>query len=304
MREPPWSFVTFVDARDDALLAGVRLRDGRIVQPAQLRDFAGLMAAMPHWSELEVWARDADFDHLESIPGARLRSPLLYPAKAICAGANYFAHIKEMMHIDGLHPSYEPFFFLKPPTTTVIGDGEPVLAAPGDAARVDYEAELAVVIGKSGRHIAEQEAHQHIAGYAVANDISHRGLFFRDEPPSPPFKFDWFSHKAVDRSLPIGPGLVPHWLAPDTSNLAVKLWVNGEIKQDSSTSDMVFSVARLIAAASKIMTLEPGDIIATGTPGGVGVARQQFLKPGDLVEIAIEGVGRMSNVVREDTKWR
>jgi 2-keto-4-pentenoate hydratase/2-oxohepta-3-ene-1,7-dioic acid hydratase in catechol pathway len=137
----------------------------------------------------------------------------------------------------------------------------------------------------------------------VCNDISARGLFFRDEPPTPPFKFDWFSHKALDASLPIGPGIVPAWAIDDSSNLAIRLTVNGVIKQDSSTADMWYTIPKLIAAASRVMTLEPGDILATGTPGGVGAARQEFLRPGDEVVVEIDQVGRLINRIAADTGW-
>lgn len=297
MKAADWSLVTFIPAGSTTTQAGVRLQDGSVVVPPAIAFASGVMDLMEDWSEHEAELRNLDPSALERVAVDRIVAPLLYPRKAICAGANFKAHVKEMMKIDGLHPSYAPFFFLKPPTTAIVGDRENVEIDADPAARVDWEAELSVVISKSGKNIPVDQAGEHIAGYLVSNDISHRGWFFRDEPPSPAFKFDWMSHKAVDTSLPIGPGMVPAWLVPDTSDLAIKLWVNGELKQDSSTSDMIFSVHELIAAASKVMTLEPGDIIATGTPGGVGVARQEFLKAGDTVAIEIDGVGRLENPI-------
>ena len=166
-----------------------------------------------------------------------------------------------------------------------------------EAAELDWEVELAVVIGRGGKDIPAAEAADHIAGYAVANDLSARGLFPRPEAVLAPFAFDWLRHKAFDGSCPLGPMLVPSWLVADPQTLAMALSVNGEVRQDSSAKEMVVPVAELVAAASRTLTLEPGDVILTGTPAGVGMPRREFLHSGDVIEARIEGLGTLRTTV-------
>jgi 2-keto-4-pentenoate hydratase/2-oxohepta-3-ene-1,7-dioic acid hydratase in catechol pathway len=193
---------------------------------------------------------------------------------------------------------WKPFFFLRPPTTTVIGPHDPIAVthAP-EIARYDWEAELAVVIGVGGRDIRCQDALPHVAGYCVANDITARGHHKRQAVPADAFIYDWFASKSIDGSLPLGPGITPAFDVPDPQDLRLRLWVNGELQQDESTSDMICTVAELICAASEVVTLEPGDVIATGTPSGVGAGRGLFLRAGDVVRATIDGLGTLENPV-------
>jgi len=192
---------------------------------------------------------------------------------------------------------WKPFFFLKPPTTTVIGPADAIIVHSAETARYDWEAELAVVIGTGGRDISREDALSHVAGYCVANDITARGHHKRRAVPADAFVYDWFAAKSVDGSLPMGPGITPAFGVPDPQDLRLRLWVNGELQQDESTSDMICTVAELVSAASEVLTLEPGDVIPSGTPSGVGAGRGLFLRPGDVVRTTIDGLGTLENPV-------
>jgi 2-keto-4-pentenoate hydratase/2-oxohepta-3-ene-1,7-dioic acid hydratase in catechol pathway len=216
------------------------------------------------------------------------------PRKVICAGVNYRRHIAEM-GTEPLSADWTPFFFLKPPTTTVVGPFDDVPVDGPEAARLDWEAELAVVIGVGGRDIPHAQALAHVAGYCVANDITARGYHRRANVPADAFRYDWFASKARDGSLPLGPGLTPAWFVPDSQDLRIRLWVNDELQQDGSTADMICDIPTLVAAASQAVTLEPGDVISTGTPAGVGAGRGVSLRPGDVVRTEIELLGVLVN---------
>jgi 2-keto-4-pentenoate hydratase/2-oxohepta-3-ene-1,7-dioic acid hydratase in catechol pathway len=197
---------------------------------------------------------------------------------------------------------WRPFFFLKAPTTSVIGPRDPIVISSAARARYDWEAELAVVIGIKGKNIEAERAGFHAAAYCVSNDITARGYHKRDVAPADAFSYDWFAAKSMEGSLPLGPGLTPAFLVPDPQDLRLRLWVNGELQQDESTADMVCSVAELIAAASQVVTLEPGDVIATGTPSGVGASRGLYLRGGDVVRVTIDGLGTLENTVIDPTE--
>jgi 2-keto-4-pentenoate hydratase/2-oxohepta-3-ene-1,7-dioic acid hydratase in catechol pathway len=208
---------------------------------------------------------------LESV---RLLPPVL-PGKIICVGRNYVEHAKEH---DSEVPEV-PLLFLKPPST-VIGPGDKILLPP-QSQRVEHEAELAVVIGRRGRWISPEEALDHVLGYTIANDVTARDLQFRDG--------QWTRGKGFDTFCPFGPWVETEF---DPADALVTCHVNGEMRQMASTRDMVFSVRQLIAFISSVMTLEPGDLLLTGTPAGVGL-----LLPGDVVEVTIEGLGTLRNPV-------
>jgi 2-keto-4-pentenoate hydratase/2-oxohepta-3-ene-1,7-dioic acid hydratase in catechol pathway len=277
------------------------LHENRIVElPVEA---SGVLQLIEGWQEVEPVLRVFDPTKAREIPGAALLLALRHPRKLICAGANYHSHVSEM----GIkrQEGALPYFFLKPPTTAMIGPGEAISIPSDPAAKVDWEGELAAVVGTGGKHIPESKALSHIAGYSALNDISLRGPHRVPKPIAEPFAWDWLASKGADGSAPFGPGIRPAFLVADPQRLELRLWVNGELKQEANTADMIDGVAALVAAASELMTLEPGDVIATGTPKGVGVPRGEFLRPGDLVELEIADFGRLSNpVVAESANGR
>lgn len=294
MHAPPWSLVQYTRAGEAVVSVGALVDDKIVRAPSGLGD-GDLMSVLRRWAEVEpllrAWTPNAD----DVVPDALLVAPLTHPAKILCAGANYYGHLAEM-GIAAPETPPEPFFFFKPPTTTVIGPGAAIPLPVGDT-RVDWEAELGVVIADRCRDLGPGDVAAHVAGYLLANDISARSRLNRPDAVAPPFGFDWVGSKAQDGFCPIGPGLVPAWLVGDTTDLAVRLLVNGVVKQDSSTADMISPVVDLIAAVSRMVTLEPGDIVLTGTPAGVGLPRGEFLAHGDEVVVEIDRVGRLVNSV-------
>ncbi len=277
---------------------GVLREDGALVAPADLKRWPGPLDLLEDWPAAEAVLRGLDVDNAPVIEYDALLPPLRWPRKVICAGVNYRKHMREM---GGEIPAgWRPFFFLKAPTTSVIGPRDPIVISNPARARYDWEAELAVVIGVRGKNIDPERAGFHAAAYSVCNDITARGYHRRDAAPADAFSYDWFAAKSMEGSLPLGPGLTPAFLVPDPQDLRLRLWVNGELQQDESTADMVCPVAELIAAASEIVTLEPGDVIATGTPSGVGAARGLYLRGGDVVRVTIDGLGTLENTVKEN----
>lgn len=292
MRKPVWSLVQYLDA-DGAPRAAIAATDVIHELPADWP--RATTEILDRWREFEPRLREIDPDSLPVLPEAALLAPLTYPRKIVCAGANYFDHAEEMGTARP-DPNGTPFFFLKPPTTTVIGAGADIPFPYGVDARLDWEIELGVVIADRCKAVAREDALTHVAGYLVANDISARGLFSRVDAVFPPFSWDWYAHKALDGFCPLGPGIVPHWFV-DPADLRMTLSVNGVVKQDSTTANLVIDVSGLIAAASRFVTLEPGDVILTGTPAGVGMPRNEFLEVGDIIVAEIDGLGRLENRV-------
>lgn len=221
---------------------------------------------------------------------AELLAPLLYPGKVLCAGANYYDHMAEMGFPGVTKESQRLFFFMKPPRNAVVGPGKTVLMPRGTKA-FDWEIELAAVIGKKARYVTPETALSHIAGYTIGLDLSARDF---NRAPEQFYKLDWVAGKANDTCGPLGPWIVPASTFGDPQKTKLKLSVNGETKQDSDASQMIFSVAEQIARASEIMTLDPGDVVFTGTPAGVGVPKQTFLKVGDRIDAEIPGIGALS----------
>jgi 2-keto-4-pentenoate hydratase/2-oxohepta-3-ene-1,7-dioic acid hydratase in catechol pathway len=255
----------------------------------------GVFEVMERWEEVEAALRAFDPASASQVEDAHLELPLRYPRKVLCSGANYYRHMREMK-VDRPAEA-RPYFFLKPPTTALVGPGQPIAVPADPGAKVDWEAELAVVIGRRARHVSEANALEYVAGYSAINDISLRGPHRVQYPIGEAFQWDWLASKGADQSTPLGPGIRPAFLVENPQDLDLRLWVNGRIKQEANTSDMVVGVAALIAAASDLVTLEPGDVIATGTPDGVGLPRGEFLRPGDLVEMEVGDFGRLSNPV-------
>jgi 2,4-diketo-3-deoxy-L-fuconate hydrolase len=227
----------------------------------------------------------------------QLAAPILYPPNIYCAAANYLDHGKEMK--DGSLPDKSqarPFFFTKLPRQTVIGPDEPI-QIPYPEAQVDWEAEIGVVIGRRCRKVSASEAMKYVAGYTIINDLSDRARNFRKDWF---FKFDWLGGKSFNTSAPMGPWITPSEFIADPHNLAIQLWVNDELMQNASSRQMYFTIPEQIEYLSDLLTLLPGDVIATGTPPGVGHARGLYLKPGDAVTITIEGLGSIRNPVVAD----
>jgi 2-keto-4-pentenoate hydratase/2-oxohepta-3-ene-1,7-dioic acid hydratase in catechol pathway len=215
----------------------------------------------------------------------KLRSPIERPGKIICIGLNYRDHAAEAK----MALPDTPTVFCKW-GNTVTGHMHPIVL-PRNSVKPDYEAELAVVIGKAGRHIAEANWRDHVFGYTILNDVSARDFQMATS--------QWTIGKTFDTFAPIGPWIVPANQIPDPGALKISLTLNGETMQDSSTSNLIFGIPQLIAYLSSVMTLEPGDIISTGTPAGVGFAQKppRWLRPGDVVAIQIEGIGELINPV-------
>jgi 2-keto-4-pentenoate hydratase/2-oxohepta-3-ene-1,7-dioic acid hydratase in catechol pathway len=224
----------------------------------------------------------------------RLAAPILYSGSIYCAAANYLDHSKEMRDI-GLPDKRQsrPYFFSKLPRQTVIGPGESI-RIPCPEAKVDWEAEIGVVIGRRCKNVAAAQAMEHVAGFLILNDVSDRA---RNVRPDWHFKFDWLGGKSFDTSAPMGPWITPAGLIPDPHNLTIQLWVNDELMQNASSRDMYFTIPEQIEFLSELFTLMPGDVISTGTPSGVGHARGIYLKAGDTVTITIEGLGTIRNPV-------
>ncbi len=211
--------------------------------------------------------------------------PIERPQKIVCVGLNYRDHAEEQ----GVPLPEWPILFSKWPNT-LIGPGDTIVM-PTISEQIDYEAELGVVIGKRVKGASRDNALEAIGGYLCLNDVSARDLQFGDK--------QWTRGKSPDTFCPVGPTLVPASDVPDPQALRIRAILNGEVLQDSNTSNMVFGVADIVSFISQVITLEPGDLIATGTPAGVGVFRDPpiFLKPGDEITIAIEGLGELTNPV-------
>ena len=231
-------------------------------------------------------------------------APLPEPRNLYMAGANYADHAREMSGLfrdaPSAHPLRAPFFFLKPTSTVVGPDGAVVL--PHGIERLDWEVELAAVIGTSARNMSEHHALDCVAGYTVINDVSVRDRFKREPPPEPPMAFDWFTHKGWATTCPMGPWLVPSKFCANPGDLKMTLMVNGLVKQNSTTAEMIFDLKAQIAFLSRIVQLLPGDVIATGTPAGVGAGdkNSRYLQPGDEMVAEIEGIGTLRNRIERE----
>ncbi|MGD0115370.1 MAG: fumarylacetoacetate hydrolase family protein [Dehalococcoidia bacterium] len=224
---------------------------------------------------------------LHKLDEVELTAPVPAPSKIVAIGLNYRDHAREQ----GVPVPEKPLIFAKFPTS-VIGPGDTITWDPALTQQVDYEAELAVVIGKKCRNVTEKDALSFVGGYTCGNDVSARDLQFGDR--------QWVRGKSLDTFCPLGPVLVTPDEVGDPQSLAIRTLLNGEVMQDSSTGEMVFGVAELIAFASRAFTLLAGDVLLTGTPSGVGVFRKPpvFLKDGDRIAIEIERIGRLENVCR------
>lgn len=249
------------------------------------------------WAEAEPALTEAasqvSDDDLVDEASPRL-APILYPGKILCAGANYYNHMAEMGFPVEDKATQRLFFFFKPPRNAVVGEGETV-HMPLDTEAFDWEVELAIVIGKPCRGVSAEEALDYIAGYTVAVDFCARDL---NKAPEQFYKLDWVAGKAQDTCCPLGPRFVPASTFADPQDIRLGLRVNDEVKQDDTTCDMIFPIAEQLATLSRIMTLDPGDVVLTGTPAGVGAAKKTFLSVGDRVDAWVDGIGTLSTVVQ------
>ena len=282
-------FLTYIDP------SGVRrpgFVEGERVIPLDCESLLECVGLDAEQSSLYAfYAASKNQDH--ALSEVRLCAPLLPQKNVFCVGRNYLEHAKEGARAAGkeLKLPDVPTFFTKAPTA--VADPDTTLTFSSNVSReYDWEGELAVVIGTQGRDIEEAGALDYVFGYTCLNDLTARDLQRAH--------VQWFKGKSLDQSCPIGPWIVTPDDIPDPQHLKIQTRINGETKQSASTSSMIFSVARIIAELSKGMTLEPGDIIATGTPEGVGFARTppEFFKDGDRVEIEIEKIGTLRNTVR------
>jgi 2-keto-4-pentenoate hydratase/2-oxohepta-3-ene-1,7-dioic acid hydratase in catechol pathway len=221
------------------------------------------------------------------LEGAKLLPPLPDPPKIVCLGLNYADHARE----GGAPVPKEPVLFSKY-ATALIGHGEPIVLPPVST-EVDYEAELVIVVGKSGRHLTADQAMGYVAGYTIGHDVSARDWQLKKDGKQ------WMVGKTFDTFAPTGPVLVTADEVPNPHNLGIRLRLNGETMQNSNTNQMIFSVGAILAYLSQVFTLQPGDLIFTGTPAGVGFARKPpvYLHAGDVVEVEIDGLGVLRNPV-------
>ena len=235
---------------------------------------------------------------IHALSDIEVAAPLLRPPKLLAVAANYGDHVREGGGIPMQADRATPRLFLKP-STAIIGPNDP-LVLPTMSQEVDWEVELAVVIGQRCRNVSVDQALSVVAGYLTANDISARSVDFpveRDEKYVAPF-FDWLTGKWPDGFAPLGPYVVSADEVPDPHQLELSLEVNGRVRQSGTTADMIFGVAELIAFASSFMTLEPGDIIETGTPSGVGATTKEFLAPGDQMVARVGDLGEQHTTVQ------
>ena len=294
--------------------AGVLVED-TVYDAAKVTGVAGHASVL---GVLEDWGRarrllaqaakglEAGKGRAKGIPLKRVKllAPVLYPGNIYCAGANYTDHMAEMARAQGQAPGpnmkelgEKPWHFVKSSRSAVVGPGARV-KLPVYSQMVDWEVELAVVIGRPARDVTVEKALDYVAGYTIADDLSARDVMRRDKnPATSPFHYDWLSQKCFDGACPLGPWIVPASDIPYPQNLALKLWVNDKVMQDSHTGKMIFSTAEQIAMLSSRVTLYPGDLILTGTPAGVGMPRRTFLKAADTVKLWIEGIGDLTHTM-------
>jgi len=245
-----------------------------------------IQAGPPAWAEIERRSLAAGAASLP-LGSVRLLAPLANPPKIVAIGLNYMDHCREQ----NVPVPDRPLVFAKF-SSSIIGPGDDIVWDPALTQQVDYEAELGVVIGRRARRVSVERALEYVFGYTIVNDVSARDLQFPDK--------QWVRGKSLDTFCPLGPLIVTADEIPDPQTLAIKCRVNGRYLQNSSTSEMIFGVRELVARLSQSFTFEPGDLIATGTPDGVGVFRRPpvFLEDGDTVIVEIEGIGQLENRAR------
>jgi 2-keto-4-pentenoate hydratase/2-oxohepta-3-ene-1,7-dioic acid hydratase in catechol pathway len=263
-------------------------------------------SAFPFVCDLSRWVDELDLIECNELSiGAddvRLLVPIGNPRKLFFLAGNYAAHIAEGNGSAVSRDETIPYFFMKPPSTTLTHPGDPVILPRISPDHVDWECELGVVIGRRCRGVSESEALEYVAGYTIVNDVSDRG--FQPNPERVPRErdrfFDWLHGKWHDSFCPMGPCILTADSVENPQEFSLRLVVNGEVKQNGSTAQMIFSVAAIVSFLSQFVTLEPGDIISTGTPSGVGSASSTYLKPGDVIQASISGIGTLESPVEAE----
>lgn len=272
------------------VVSGGDVVDVSAAEPSLPRSIVELIGAGPSaLGKVKSIADAAPASARHRLSSVNAALPIAHPPKFICVGLNYLEHAKEGGHPPPTYPSFFARY-----DRSLVAHGEPVIR-PKASVQLDYECELTIVIGRGGRHIPEAQALDHVFGYTIFNDVSVRDFQRKTS--------QWLAGKNFDGTGPLGPFVVTADALPKGATpLRIQTRVNGKTMQDSNTSDMIFPVAQTIALLSEIMTLEPGDLIATGTPQGVAHARKPpaWMKAGDTVEIDIEGIGVLSNPVRDE----
>lgn len=273
-------------------------------------DSSSVLGLLQSWGEvhprLVAAAAKAKPTDGRPLSDVALLAPILYPGAIFCAGANYWDHMKEMNErqhrLTGKEPpppskAKSPWFFIKTGAHSIVGSGANVRMPP-QSQKLDWEAEVGVVIGKPARNIPAARAFDVVAGYLCVNDLSARDLGTQADRAGTAMFMDWLGQKCFDDAAPMGPWFTPAAFVPDPNDMSVKLWVNGVLKQNSNSKNMIHSIAEQIEALSHQLTLRPGDVIATGTPAGVGAGRGEsgeFLKPGDEVKVEVQYCGTLVN---------
>jgi 2-keto-4-pentenoate hydratase/2-oxohepta-3-ene-1,7-dioic acid hydratase in catechol pathway len=316
MREDSYRLATYLDSADRPR-AGMVV-DDRIFDIADTLDgvakpsgeTASVLGILRRWFEFHPLLRQMAAEvrggavraEPLSLSATRLQAPVLYPGNVFCAGANYRDHVAEMaealnlpVESDPHESGLKPWHFIKASAACVAAPGSR-LTLPKYSKCVDWEAEIAIVIGRECRDVSVERAFDYVAGLSIVNDLSARDHVRRKGVSvESPFHFDWVGQKSFDGALPFGPWICPLDDIRDPGNLRIRLWVNGELMQDSSSKNMIFSMAEQISHLSTRLTLRPGDIIATGTPAGCGVVRGRYLRDGDRVSVWVEDIGELTN---------
>jgi 2-keto-4-pentenoate hydratase/2-oxohepta-3-ene-1,7-dioic acid hydratase in catechol pathway len=305
-----FKLLTYRDASGQAR-AGVEI-GGMVHDAARLTGHAAdlsVLAMIEDWAAAEpriaASAQKAGgATQVGAMDGLTLLAPLLYPGSIFCAAANYADHADAMARKmgrpgepDPKSLGLKPFHFLKPVRQSVVGTGVDI-ELPDFAQKIDWEIELAAVIGRPARHVSVQQALDHVAGYTIANDVSVRDAQFLrrlNVPDGSHFKTDFIGMKGFDKSCVLGPCITPASQIGDPDNLVMKLWLDDELMQNSNTGKMIFSTAEQIAYLSERVTLLPGDIVLTGTPAGTGAEQDRFLRPGQTIRMWIENIGETLN---------
>jgi 2-keto-4-pentenoate hydratase/2-oxohepta-3-ene-1,7-dioic acid hydratase in catechol pathway len=298
------SFRTPDGPKAGVLIAG-NVHDARQCLPPSLGDHAGsVRELLDRWDEavpalaLAAQSPPAGGRKLAEV---ELLAPVLYPGNVIFVGANYWDHIAEMNDFvktatgqdTKVEKLPEPWVSMQTSGSSIVGP-DAVVEKPPFSNQLDWEAEVALVVGRPAKNLDMETAFDCLAGYTIANDLSLRDYLKKENHP---FIYDWFAQKSFDGSMPIGPWITPREAIGDPHDLAIRLWVNDNLMQDSSTRELVHDFREILVYLSAHVTLQPGDVIATGTPAGVGLPKGVFLSPGDIVRIEIEGLGELTTKI-------